>query len=352
MAKDILKLSIIIPVYNTPIEDLSRCIDSMKNQSIDDFSLIIVNDGSDDYIKNYLNSLLNNNTFKDLQIYSKSNSGVSDTRNFGIKKVTSEYFAFCDADDVYIQNFVEKIYKYILKYNAPDLIIGNVEYAPLWPSQVKVDEVRLYDESDKILIKESFYELRNRKLKYNINVGPYAKAYKSSKYSNLFFNSLVRFGEDQLYVIEAIDKAKNILVVNDTFYIYYQNEYSATRKILKNANYDDFRVLFDEYYKVICREPVEIKHRLYEFELRLLNGFINRTCAANKSVSIKDSVIELKKVLSHEIMKEMIDNIQIFNEGISFINSINVIFLRLKLYIFYIIEKKLIYFMGINKDKI
>lgn len=93
-------VSIIIPVYNAE-KYLFETISSVISQSFTSWQIIAVNDGSKD------NSLRLLDGFKEelggkLLIYSKLNTGVSDTRNIGISKAKTKYIAFLDADDQWL----------------------------------------------------------------------------------------------------------------------------------------------------------------------------------------------------------------------------------------------------------
>ena len=73
-------LSIIIPVYNAE-KYITKCLDSVKN--IPDSEIIIINDGSTDSSEEIINTYLEK--YKNFVYYRKENTGVADTRNFGIE---------------------------------------------------------------------------------------------------------------------------------------------------------------------------------------------------------------------------------------------------------------------------
>ena len=91
------KISVIVPVYNTE-RYLSKCLDSILNQTYDDIEVIVVNDGSTDnselIIKEYVNKFPNK-----LKYYKKENGGLSDARNYGVEKAIGDYLCFVDSDD-------------------------------------------------------------------------------------------------------------------------------------------------------------------------------------------------------------------------------------------------------------
>ncbi len=103
------KVSVVVPVYNVE-SYLRKCLDSLVNQTLKDIEIIIVNDGSTDrsktiidhYVKSYPNKVF---------AYDKENGGLSDARNYGIKKCHGEYIGFVDSDDYVNLDMFDKMYK-------------------------------------------------------------------------------------------------------------------------------------------------------------------------------------------------------------------------------------------------
>ena len=120
------KISIIMPVYNAG-EYLSAAIDSVLAQSFCDFELILVNDGSTD------NSGKNADEYvqKDSRIcvLHRPNSGISATRNAGIKAAAGDYVAFMDADDLLHPDTLKDNYDLICQHSADWLKFGKFEVA-------------------------------------------------------------------------------------------------------------------------------------------------------------------------------------------------------------------------------
>lgn len=118
-------VSIILPAYNAE-QFLNETINSVINQTYPNWELLIINDGSKDNTE----SLSKKWVVKDQRIkyISKTNSGVSDTRNTGIENANGEYLFFLDADDVWLPNNIqEKLNqfasnRYAAIYSACELI--------------------------------------------------------------------------------------------------------------------------------------------------------------------------------------------------------------------------------------
>lgn len=89
-------VSIIVPIYNSE-KTLSRCIDSILNQTYKEFELILLNDGSTDSSGQICDMYAGKD--RRIRVIHKENTGVSDTRNQGIAAAKGEYLQFVDSDD-------------------------------------------------------------------------------------------------------------------------------------------------------------------------------------------------------------------------------------------------------------
>lgn len=97
------KISVIIPAYNA-MAYLPETVESVLNQTLDDFELIIVNDGSSDGIEQWVSQL----TDPRIRLVSQENQGLAGARNTGMAQAQSEYLAFLDADDLWEPTKLEK----------------------------------------------------------------------------------------------------------------------------------------------------------------------------------------------------------------------------------------------------
>lgn len=99
-------LSIVIPMYNTE-KHIIKCLESLDNQTIKDFEVIVIDDGSTDgsyeKAKEYLDK-----TELTYKIIKQNNQGQSVARNVGIKIATAQYLLFLDSDDFVEETLVER----------------------------------------------------------------------------------------------------------------------------------------------------------------------------------------------------------------------------------------------------
>ena len=114
-----LTLSIIVPIYNVA-PFLKQCIDSILLQTMNDFELILINDGSTDES----GEICNNYSKMDrrIKVIHQINKGVSSARNTGIFIAQGDYIAFVDPDDTIEPNMYEILTKSALKFKA-DLVV-------------------------------------------------------------------------------------------------------------------------------------------------------------------------------------------------------------------------------------
>lgn len=96
-------VSVIIPAYNA-MRYLPETVDSVFNQTFDDFELIIVNDGSSDSIEAWCAE----RSHPKLKLVSQTNQGLAIARNTGIAHSQGAYLAFLDADDLWHPTKLEK----------------------------------------------------------------------------------------------------------------------------------------------------------------------------------------------------------------------------------------------------
>lgn len=98
------KFSVIIPLYNKE-RDIQKTLDSLFNQTFQDFEAIIVNDGSTDRSA----EIVEENSDHRIRFFTKKNEGVAKTRNFAVQQAKSDLIAFLDADDYWYPFHLENL---------------------------------------------------------------------------------------------------------------------------------------------------------------------------------------------------------------------------------------------------
>ncbi len=114
------KISVIIPVYNAE-KYLSMCLDSILQQSFQDFEIIAVNDGSTDNSGRILTKYAKKD--KRIQVISQVNAGVSAARNAGMRVAQGEYISFVDGDDYLAPEMYQELWEELKNNNWPEIIV-------------------------------------------------------------------------------------------------------------------------------------------------------------------------------------------------------------------------------------
>jgi len=105
-----MKLSIIVPVYNMAKEDkLQFCLDSLLNQTIDDYEIIAVDDASTDESPAILRQYVEKYPDKFRAFFQRENKKQGAAKNVGIKAATGEWIGFIDSDDWITPDYYEKL---------------------------------------------------------------------------------------------------------------------------------------------------------------------------------------------------------------------------------------------------
>lgn len=222
-----MKLSVIVPVYNVE-KYIDKCLKSLISQNIKDFEIIVVNDGSTDKSQSIIDKYVKKYP-KLIKSYIKQNTGVSDTRNYGIAKSTGDYVTFLDSDD-YVENNIYEIMLKKAKENNFDMVVCDLYYE--------------YENGAKKIVKsrvkkDIYTEKEIKKAMLNIYTSVWNKIYKKSLLKNVEFKKNVWY-EDVEFIYRLIPKVKSIGVVKEPLINYVQREGSITK------TYD--KRLYDEIY--------------------------------------------------------------------------------------------------------
>ena len=113
-----LSISVVMPVYNTPVPILKEAVDSILNQTFRDYEFIIIDDGSKDETAAYLDGLVD---AKITLLRNETNIGITKSLNIGFRASQGKYIARMDADDISFGERLEKQYAYMEDH--PDAVL-------------------------------------------------------------------------------------------------------------------------------------------------------------------------------------------------------------------------------------
>ena len=208
-----MKVSIIVPVYNVE-QYLTKCLDSLVNQTLQDIEIIVVNDGSPDNSQRIIDKYVSHYPNKVISLM-KENGGLSDARNFALPYCKGEYIGFIDSDDYVDTSMYEKMYEQAKRSDA---------------DVVMCDYYIVYGEQRK-LVKAQKYNSR-KEMFFNGLAAAWNKIYKKSVIDSygIQFPKAVNFEDTEFYckLIPHVEKAD---YVGEPFVYYVQRSGSIANTI-------------------------------------------------------------------------------------------------------------------------
>lgn len=251
------EFSIIVPVYNVE-KEIRKCLDSIKNQTYEDFEVLCVDDcGKDssmDIVREYAQK---DNRFKILT--HEHNRGVSAARNTGLDNASGEYTMFVDSDDWLETNALE-IIKDNFDKSKSEVIVFNI-YNCYPDGKKEINDTTNFKKSNQtqVLLTEN---------NLNTFIGVvWNRAYKTS----LINDNHIRFPEgmiieDSDFTFKISMHIKSVFIIEDVLYNYLRNREGSytTEDAVNNRIKDEITVISNcwKYAKSLKRERYYRKYFL------------------------------------------------------------------------------------------
>ncbi len=278
-------VSIILPVYNAQ-SHLARCVGSICAQTYRNIEIIILNDGSKDQ------SLPVCEEFRQkdprILLVDKANSGVSDTRNLGLKLASGKYVEFVDSDDYLDPDFTERLvaaaeeneadfviapYKMVIPAGAskPEQVLDKIQDELGVMSVARPPEVREYGFLPAGVYDKDTFALRlmDKPASYFYSV-LWNKLYRRDILTgnDIQFVSEMRWAEDLVFNLRYIQYAERFVAIDKPGYYYVQNPQSICHTQINAATIVQNKLQVFRYYKdLYTRLGIyeEVRPQLYKF---------------------------------------------------------------------------------------
>ena len=245
-------VSIILPVYNAQ-NHIARCLESICAQSWQNIEVIVLNDGSKDQSLPVCEAF----RAKDERIVlvDKANSGVSDTRNLGLKLASGKYVQFVDSDDYIDPDFTEHLVTAAEQNNA-DLVIA--PYKMVIPAGASKPEQVLDKLQDELGV-------------MTVARPPEVREYgflPAGVYTQIQFTSEVRWAEDLVFNMQYLEYANVLVSIPEAGYYYVQNPQSICHTQINPATIVQNKIQVFRYYKDLYTRLgmyEQVRPQLYKF---------------------------------------------------------------------------------------
>lgn len=225
-------VSVIIPCYNIS-NYIAKCVESILVQSVSDFELLLLDDGSTDGTLNILQRFAD--TDERIRIFSHENKGVSYTRNRGISEAKAEWIIFIDGDDYLKHDFLEQHIKFAGEGIWPISGMINVHHEIMKENQYFKRLLNLYPQRiipiEEVLSVLQYYSLSS----------PCCRLYSANviAQNHLRFNEEVSYQEDLMFNLSYINHIHHIVLIDYFGYFYIQHGDSSSSKYHANFDYND-----------------------------------------------------------------------------------------------------------------
>lgn len=211
-------ISVIIPVYKTPEEYLRSCIESVLKQTIQDFEMILVEDGSPDECGSICDEYAR--VDKRIIVIHQKNAGPSAARNAGLKIAQGKYLTFLDSDDMLKETAWEIVVALFKKYNVDCVVFGWEDFS--------ADGGKEKHQITESVVAVNAFEATRQIASDNFLCGggyPWNKMWNADNIRHAYgkiieFTTEVYTYEDKLWIIETLDKLGSILLIPEILYEY------------------------------------------------------------------------------------------------------------------------------------
>lgn len=309
-------VSIVVPVYNVK-KYLSKCIDSVVQQSYKNIEVILVDDGSTDESGAICDAWVKKD--KRIKVIHKNNEGLNYARKDGFLKSSGKYVTFLDSDDFFHKDAVKNSLKTLLDTNADVVVYASKEFSDQDIEDVvlktdKSNDTRIIEGKDPIALYAFFGEDGIPGIQY---MTVWGKLYTRDILNNVDWDAAnYRLYEDNFWTPQVLLQTKKVTLLSTPLLFYRRNvAYGASGENLGNrmignsingepVGYIEFVEQLRKYYQKLARE--------YGFKASLdkrinRQAFLSKTWRIDNLVraNILDEENNLKYVL--EVLPQYIE---------------------------------------------
>ena len=275
-----IQVSVIVPIYRIE-KYLPKCIDSLLDQSFNDFELLLVNDGSPDNCPNICDDYAKKDSR--VKVIHKENGGLLSARKSGLEHSKGKYIAFVDGDDWVDKFYLGTLFKLAEANNADLVVTGQFREFDGKIETIKPKEAGVYNENEikSHIIPNAIYN--GRFCEHGISTYVWNKLYKKELLYEILMDvpNEIIMGEDAAITYSYLTISKCLVISRIPLY-YYRQRHDSIVKSLENPKIEYYRLgLLMNFLKVklshVLEENVlnkQIKYYLYSQILVRTGGLI------------------------------------------------------------------------------
>lgn len=303
-------ISVVIPVFNGQ-DVIRKCLDSLMKQTLKDFEILIINDGSKDKTEEIC--LQYANLFPEkIRYYFQNNSGVSKARNNGIKLAKGKYICFIDSDDYVEPQYLESFFNncndvdlvvigYKIEYFYQDSLSKVIERNP---GKCLLQDQKSWNEYFCQLYLDAFFN------------NPWAKLYRLDLIKNhqISFDENLWYGEDCLFNQTYLSKVKSIKTINQCLYHYISYETETLTSKYDPKKYEVSDRIYLGVKEFINKKQIN-KNKCLVDKVYLKSMMLLIESMISNNIAIRQILLEINKIKNKPIMKTILKRCTGKNKG-------------------------------------
>ena len=295
-------ISVIVPIYNVE-EYLSKCVDSIINQTYKNLEIILIDDGSTDK-----SSIICDNyqlTDSRVVVVHKENGGLSSARNYGIEISNGDLIGFVDSDDYLEPTFYEELRKNMQYYNS-DISVCNY-----FIDKNNIKKVELKDVEDFCISKKTKFEYLENIYRV-MTIFAWNKLYKRSIFKSIRFPEGINF-EDAYIICEVLDNAEKVSYITKALYNYTYREKSISHSFnlksfdkvkafskiihfLEMKGYNDLAIKEKNRKVILIASLLSNMKRYDNYDKKIYDNYYNELKITNRSIKFSKHNIKTKLI--------------------------------------------------------
>ena len=283
-----MKISVIIPVYNTEAY-LRESVDSILRQNCDDMEILLLDDASEDGSGKICDEYAARYTY--VRSIHLDHSGVGNARNEGLRLARGEYIVFVDADDfVFSEDSIRRLTD-LLDASQADVAVGN--YCRLWDG-------RLLEAAKHIEFSQADRESRYFRFSGFFSVGTlsyvWGKAYRRSFLQKYRINfGSYEYAEDKAFNFQCFIEQARYAFLDDIVYVYRKNENSISHRNQHDSAQCWLRIAADLKQMLQEKNLCETYGDLVAFTVNFAAFFDGKSayCGSGKKIKAIKSVLKI-----------------------------------------------------------
>lgn len=282
------KVSVIVPVHNMQ-DYLSKCVDSIRQQTLTDLEIILVENASTD------------DSLKKCQEYAEIDQRIkvvhldigdlSTARNRGVAMATSDYVAFLDSDDSIAPDMYETLYNFAIEHQL-DLVYSN--HVHVFDNKPPKYNYKETGESYVLTPKE----LLLMNFSHRVPLHSCTMIVKRKFFETMSFPEFKYF-EDRAFTYLLIAASKRVGYIDKAFYYYYQRDGSIVHS-MNWKKYYDFAYAEKERLEFICKSPLLTDEERRIAAKKVAETFLSKLRRTNGKAKTNE-----QKGLSRELVRSI-----------------------------------------------